>query len=459
MKYTLTFTGQVHQQLEAHLFSSSNEAAAYILCRRSVTQNETRLLTKQLLLVPEKEVLSASGTGMSITQASFLRAIKEADRLKCSFILVHSHPDSVPAHSEQDDMEERSLFRTAHARIHNDGPHASIVATRAGKLTGRVWLEDGSVVPISTFRIIGNQFRFIHRETGEALPVQFDRQVRAFGPDMQSALSKLHIGIVGAGGTGSSVSEQLIRLGAGRLTVVDGGKLEDSNVTRVYGSRLTDVGSDKPGIIARLAEEIGFGTFVRTIVKDCSFLSTMQALKECDIIFGCTDDQWGRSLLSRLAGYYLIPVFDMGVQITAKEDRISTIQGRVTTLMPGTACLYCRDRVTPEGVNAESTTALNPLEATKRRKEGYIPALDAPAASMIPFTTAIAAGAVMEFLHRLTLFARADRTATETLYLFDETRQRTNSRQSTEIRCFCNDDSKIARGDCAPLLDCTWRPE
>ena len=41
----------------------------------------------------------------------------------------------------------------------------------------------------------------------------FDRQVRAFGADIQELLATLRIGIVGNGGTGSPVAEQLIRLG------------------------------------------------------------------------------------------------------------------------------------------------------------------------------------------------------------------------------------------------------
>jgi molybdopterin/thiamine biosynthesis adenylyltransferase len=133
----------------------------------------------------------------------------------------------------------------------------------------------------------------------------FDRQVRAFGLEIQQLLKSLHIGIVGTGGTGSAVAEQLIRLGIGRLSLFEGQTLEASNVTRVYGSRLADVDRPKAEIIKRLAEDIGLGTEIRVFPEHITRLRVAEALRDCDIVFGCTDDEWGRSILCKLAiDYY-----------------------------------------------------------------------------------------------------------------------------------------------------------
>jgi tRNA A37 threonylcarbamoyladenosine dehydratase len=51
-------------------------------------------------------------------------------------------------------------------------------------------------------------------------------------------LSNLNVGIVGAGGTGSALAEQLIRLGIGNLIVIDDDVFKSSNINRVYGSRV-----------------------------------------------------------------------------------------------------------------------------------------------------------------------------------------------------------------------------
>src|SRR4029077_5815617 len=126
----------------------------------------------------------------------------------------------------------------------------------------------------------------------------FDRQARAFTSAFQPILRRLHIGIVGVGGTGSAVCEQLIRLGIGRLTLIDNGKFEKSNVNRVYGSSVFDEGIAKVNIAARLAANIGLGTDIVSIEGHLSYQSVARQLVNCDAIFGCTDDEWGRSILN-----------------------------------------------------------------------------------------------------------------------------------------------------------------
>lgn len=53
------------------------------------------------------------------------------------------------------------------------------------------------------------------------------------GRFVQQTLGALRVGIVGCGGTGSAVAEQLVRLGVPHLTLIDADTLTESNVTRV----------------------------------------------------------------------------------------------------------------------------------------------------------------------------------------------------------------------------------
>jgi molybdopterin/thiamine biosynthesis adenylyltransferase len=254
------------------------------------------------------------------------------------------------------------------------------------------------------------------------------------------------------------VIEQLTRLGVGNLLIADGETFEASNVNRLYGSRVIDGTLPKTKLAERLIADIGVGTKASFITRPISFRSALSEFRSCDVVFGCTDDEWGRSLLTRLAVYYVIPVFDMGVKIDSKDGIIRSIQGRVTTLLPGTACLYCRGRITSERVGYESLRATNPQEAAKQEGEGYLPELGDPAPSVVPFTTTIAAAAIGEFLHRLTGFMGEERNSSETLHLFDSGSIRRNSKPSSE-ECFCALRANWGRGDVRPLLDTTWRIE
>lgn len=458
MRYSVTFTEALYQELMKHLFGGGAdvERAAYLMCRLSVTRSETRLLVRELLPVYESEVVAASSHGMSIPAVSFARAMKRAHDTKHCFAFVHSHPGGRAQFSRQDDAEERKLFSTASIRV-GAGPHASLVSSADGDMTGRVWIDQKEPISINQIRIIGRTVRLLAKTHAQVRNDIFDRQVRAFGRGLQELLKTLTIGVVGVGGTGSAVCEQLIRLGVGHLQVFDGDVIDASNVTRIYGSGLDDLGIPKVENIRKLAKRIGLATQVTAVSKPITYRSVAERLKDCDVVFGCTDDEWGRSILNRLAYYYYIPVIDMGVRISSAAGTIQSVQGRVTVLAPGNSCLFCRGRIGGQ-IAAEVLRATDPRAAQNLRQEGYIPELEDAAPSVISFTTAVASTAVIELLQRLTGFMGMDRTATEILHLFDETRTRTNSRQP-DPDCICSNPDKVGRGDSEPFLDTTWRPE
>ena len=250
--------------------------------------------------------------------------MKRANDTKCGFVFVHTHPLNYEFHSPQDDREEAPLFRTAYNRIHNDAVHASLVFTDKGVSSARVWLPDGSIQKIERVRIIGNRFRFWFSDLiGAPIPEFFDRQVRAFGEELQRLLARLKVGVVGLGGTGSAVLEQLTRLGVGELLIADGQPFEASNVNRLYGSRVIDQDIPKVKLAQRLVADIGLPTKLTVIPKPITYRSALAAFRECDIIFGCTDEEWGRSLLTRIAIYYGIPIFDVGIKIEFRGRRSS----------------------------------------------------------------------------------------------------------------------------------------
>lgn len=457
MKYSITFRDVDYKALTDYLLSGDTERAAYILCRPSISDQEVRLIARKIIPIDDFE--ESSAVHIKIPSKSVVRALKSADDSKECFVFVHSHPSGIPNHSAQDDREEKELFRTAYNRISTSGVHGSIVFSSPENPRARIFLQGEGFKTVSVIRVIGNRFRFYYPADGSSPnSIFFDRQIRAFGSETQNLLSKLKIGIVGLGGTGSAVAEQLVRLGVGSLVLFDGQELEKSNVNRVYGSRAVDAGVPKVKIMERLIADIGFNTGVKAINKSITIESIAKELKECDVIFGCTDGEAGRSILNKIAIYYAIPVFDMGVKIDSIDGTIRAIEGRVTTLMPGAACLFCRERIDPTNIRAESLESNNPGEATALRREGYIPGLNEPDPAVIPFTTAIASSAVSEFINKLTGYLGEDRKSTEIIHRFHDSRISTNSTARKQDCNSCS-DFYIGRADVTPFLDLTWGTE
>lgn len=459
MKYSLTFLEADYERLCAGLFPDrTSEQGAFLLCGVANSDAETRLLVREVIPLDSNDIHSSSERHMAIDYRAVRRALRHAHEEQLGFVFVHSHPVGIPHHSSQDDRTEAELFSVAYNRVRGTQVHGSIVMSDVYSPVGRVWLEDGSTVPLSVIRTIGTDFRFYRDPSDPAgsVPTFFDRQVRAFGSDIQRLLRTLTVGIVGLGGTGSAVAQQLARLGVGHLVLVDGQTFDATNVNRVYGSRLADESMPKVDLTKRAIEEIGVGAKVTTIQQAVTYESALLTLRDCDIVFGCTDDDWGRAILSRLATYYFIPFFDMGVKVFAPDQVIEAVRGRVTTVVPPQPCLYCLGRINAQAVTAQMLWETNPSEAAVQHAQGYIDGLADPAPAVIPFTTAIAASAVTEFLHRLTGFLGSERKASEVRHLIDRTRLRTTAKGSTKP-CFCNDPEQLGRGDAPLSLGVRWR--
>ena len=158
-------------------------------------------------------------------------------------------------------------------------------------------------------------------------------------------------------------------------------------------------------------------------------------------------------MLSRLSTYFLLPVIDVGVIISSGSDgTITGIDGRVTTLSPGAACLVCRSRVDMARAAAEMHT---PEERRRLEDEGYAPALGRTEPAVVAFTTAVAAAAVNEFLDRLIGYGPPDHP-NETLLRIHERDVSTNSASPRE-RHYCHPaEGKWGAGCEEPFLGQVW---
>lgn len=457
--YTLSMLDSHFETLKTALTNlDGNERAAYLFCNKAETPSELRLIVDLVELIPPHHILSSTPEHVSISSLSYVPAIAKAQKTGQSFILVHNHPNGYPIFSVKDDMEEKTLFRTAFLRS-PAGPHGSIICIGdpITNIIGRVWLDEQHYINMDRIRIVGDRLKLFHKDgyNGVQIPQWADRQIKAFGEETQKFLSTLHVGVVGVGGTGSAVTEQLTRLGVGKITVIDDQKFEKSNVNRVYGSRLLDEGTPKVEIANRNAKAVGLNTTIIPIQDTICDETIALSLRTCDVIFGCTDDYLGRAILNRIAVWYYIPVIDMAVVIDSNDGIIKEVTGRITKLLPGKACLRCRRRIPHDKLRAQQLRRLNPSEYSELVKEGYAPELDQTDPSVIMFTTGIAARAVTEFIQMLTGFMGNERAVSEILERFHETEVRFNSRTG-HSDCYCMNQFKWGKGDQSPFLDMMW---
>ncbi len=83
-----------------------------------------------------------------------------------------------------------------------------------------------------------------------AVPPRFDRNARLLGPAALEALAGAHVVVLGLGGVGSFTAEALARAGVGRLTLVDGERVDETNVNRQLHALDGELGRFKAEVLA-----------------------------------------------------------------------------------------------------------------------------------------------------------------------------------------------------------------
>src|SRR5512137_2089352 len=91
------------------------------------------------------------------------------------------------------------------------------------------------------------------------VPPRLDRNARLLGLEAQARLGRAHVVVLGLGGVGSYAAEALARAGVGRLTLVDGERIDETNINRQLHALDGEVGRFKAEVMAERLARIGRG--------------------------------------------------------------------------------------------------------------------------------------------------------------------------------------------------------
>lgn len=176
----------------------------------------------------------------------------------------------------------------------------------------------------------------------------FDRQVPLLTRAGQELLGRLRVAIVGLGGTGSHVVQQLCYLGVRYFLLIDPDKLSETNRNRLIGARASDpTGISKTEIAARSIREVAPNADILTFGCDFRAEPAASALTEVDWVFGCMDDDGARLRLLERWTESSCSFVDLGTEIRLKERPIA-YGGRVCVMHDAPGCLYCLGLLSPE---------------------------------------------------------------------------------------------------------------
>lgn len=155
---------------------------------------------------------------------------------------------------------------------------------------------------------------------------RFDRNKELINDSEQAKLNSCTVAVVGLGGLGGHISEQLARLGIGSLILIDGDKIDESNLNRQLFATEKNIGRYK----AEAAKErlMLANSSIKYICHSLLLNDTnaVEILSGADIVLDAVDNIPTRFLLQRICKNLNIPLV---------HGSIGGWYGQVSFIAPG----------------------------------------------------------------------------------------------------------------------------
>lgn len=172
------------------------------------------------------------------------------------------------------------------------------------------------------------------------------------GADSEERIARATVGVVGLGGGGSHIVQQLAHVGFRKYVIYDNDLVEESNLNRLVGATAADAKAKTPKV--QIAERQIRGLQPSASIRSfqCDWQHAPEALRECQIVFGAVDSYKGRAELEVACRRYLMHYIDIGMDVHGSER--PTIGGQIIVSSPGGPCMRCLGFLSDEKIALEA---------------------------------------------------------------------------------------------------------
>lgn len=182
----------------------------------------------------------------------------------------------------------------------------------------------------------------------------FSRQ-SFLGADAEQIFADTRVAIVGLGGGGSHIAQQLAHLGVGHFRLIDPDQIEGSNLNRLVTATQEDVDEKrrKVRILERTIRSVR--PWADVIVAEEEWQRSDDLVRDAHVVFGCIDGYRRRLDLERATRRFGQPYIDIGMDVAEIEPGKFAIAGQVILSLPSAPCMTCMGFLTRERLNQEES--------------------------------------------------------------------------------------------------------
>ena len=375
--YSVAMTEELHDGLYRHLKrADGQEDLCFALWDHSSGKSRYSALLAEIIY-PEKEDRQVHGN-VSFNSKYLDRVLELALKKNMGVAFLHSHPTKGWQSMSFDDVNTEKYLAPI-VKATTGLPFLGLTMGTDGVWSARFWQKNikGKYERkwCESVRIIGNKFSINFNDNLLKPPKVTEkllRTVSAWGRSTQEKISRLKIGIIGAGSVGSIIAESLKKIGVTNIKIIDFDTLEEKNLDRTLHAKMKDIGKAKANVLAKAirSNAIIKGFKVEALEYSIAEEFAFRNAIDCDIIFSCVDRPWPRYILDLIAYAHLIPVIDGGifVETDGENSQMIAADWKTNIVGPKRPCLECIGQYRPEDVALEQAGLLDNL--------GYISSID-----------------------------------------------------------------------------------
>lgn len=309
---------------------------------KELLNDEVLIIVTDYFPVHDQHYIEDNSVGARINSEAIRSAMQIAMNKKCSIFHIHEHyGNGTPLFSDTD-LDELPGIVDAMINANSNNVHGLLLLSEDG-INAFVKMKPsrGDAILEKVTRVgYPMSFNEAWYEGAEFDEQRYDRQT-FLGEWSQHILSKVTVGIVGLGGGGSHIIQQLAHLGVQKYVIFDHDIVEASNLNRLVSGTVNDVMSQEQKTDVAYRQIIGLQPSADIKIVKHIWQEHTALFQMCDIVFGAVDSFAGRRDIELECRRYFIPYIDIGMDVRIIEPNPPRLYGQIILSMPGRPCMHC----------------------------------------------------------------------------------------------------------------------
>jgi len=371
------------------------EVIGFLSCRRCRLSQRRERWVPRAWIVPDRDCYEQQSAGGIVLRQEFHRyLLKEYVGPRDGVVHIHTHPThGTPRFSAVDDSHEATYARFLQETVGASRFLSGVYDVEMHDGRFRSWSVTQGSSQAASATLLRHWYDGSDAETRPpatpGMAATFDRQ-QVFGPGFQDTLGQLNVALIGCGGIGAPLAEQLCRLGVRRWILIDHDQIEVPNLNRMpFATRLgAERRVQKVRHVKTLIKRMWpRGSHVCCVASPVETKAIRRQIGTAHVIIVATDNHHSRLVAHEIAREYMRPLISLGSHIDMRGNvGQPRLYSRITVPpLGGGWCLVCGEVIDPKQAALEQTEG---QVRDLANAAGYIAGVSAPAVYWLNSVTA-----------------------------------------------------------------------